>query len=181
MASFNANGGSDVQSITAEVTFEEEYEIIRQNNGSFSVPTKTYTFGKENGTTDNADMIKLQYSQKAIKLPKVTKAGSGFIGWYTDASLTNYAGTEGDSYELTGDTTFYAKYSTIEINATDIYYKANNETSAYNNIGRDKEGKISNTYSTPDSILYIVSFIIGIVKNLSVYLLHIYLKKTSMV
>lgn len=153
--SFNTDGGSAIQSITAEVIFDEGYEIIKQDNGFFDTSTGTYIFGKETGTADNADIVKLQYFQKPIKLPKPTKGDSGFIGWYTDTSFTNYVGTEGDSYTPTENVTLYARYSTIEINATDVYYKADGGTTTYANVARDTSGKADNSYSTPDSGLAI--------------------------
>lgn len=45
-----------------------------------------------------------------LYLPLPEKKGYDFTGWYLDKSLTQFAGTYRDSYRITNDTDFYAKW-----------------------------------------------------------------------
>ena len=151
-ATFQTNGGSAVSSITAPVTFAGYNFITTNTNGFFTESNATYTFGKEDRTVTQADTIQLQYKQGAITLPEATKSNSSFIGWYADSSFTTYVGTAGDSYTLTGNITLYARFSTLEVAVTDVYYKKNTGSS-FSNVARDSFGKADNDYSIPGSTL----------------------------
>ena len=49
-----------------------------------------------------------------LYLPLPAKKGYDFAGWYLDKSLTQFAGTYRDSYRITKDTDFYAKWEKVK-------------------------------------------------------------------
>ncbi len=73
----------------------------------------------------------------AIILPRPTKEGYTFVGWYEDEAYTKWAGDAGDEYKPEGDTTIYAKW------------KANQYTVTFNaNGGNTDTEKIKQDYDT---------------------------------
>ena len=142
--------GSQVVSIEAVVEYSS-YEVVTENpNGSFS-GSRCY-FGPEERDEASSDRIILQYAIGAITLPSSSKANECFVGWYTDPTFREgtYAGTSGDYYVLKGDETLYARFSTIELSVTDVYYKAedtSDENNYYGNVMKDENGKVVNSAS----------------------------------
>ena len=65
-------------------------------------------FHTEGGTLKNETLTIVKGAGLYLPLPE--KKGYDFAGWYLDKSLTQYAGTYRDSYRITKDTDFYAKW-----------------------------------------------------------------------
>ncbi|RKI88392.1 hypothetical protein D7V94_19340 [Parablautia intestinalis] len=65
-------------------------------------------FHTEGGTLKNQTLTIVKGAGLYLPLPE--KKGYDFTGWYLDKSLTQYAGAYRDSYRITRDTDFYAKW-----------------------------------------------------------------------
>ena len=95
--SFNTNGGSSVSSITSTKSFNG---WSNSSPGTFS--GTTYTYGEGSG------YITANYKNNSVNLPKPTKSGYTFVGWYTASS----GGTKvNNTYTPTGNITLYAHWS----------------------------------------------------------------------
>lgn len=105
--SFNTNGGSSVSSITSTKSFNG---WNNSSPGTFS--GTTYTYGEGSG------YITANYKNNSVNLPKPTKSGYTFVGWYTASS----GGTKvNNTYTPTENITLYARWSansyTLSFNA----------------------------------------------------------------
>ena len=95
--SFNTNGGSSVSSITSTKSFDR---WDNSSPGKFS--GTTYTYGEGSG------YITAKYKNNSVNLPKPTKSGYTFVGWYTASS----GGTKvNNTYTPTENITLYAHWS----------------------------------------------------------------------
>lgn len=95
--SFNTNGGSSISSITSTKSFNG---WNNSSPGTFS--GTTYTYGEGSG------YITANYKNNSVNLPKPTKSGYTFGGWYTASS----GGTKvSNTYTPTGNITLYAHWS----------------------------------------------------------------------
>lgn len=95
--SFNTNGGSSVSSITSTKSFNG---WNNSSPGTFS--GTTYTYGEGSG------YITANYKNNSVNLPKPTKSGYTFDGWYTASS----GGTKvNNTYTPTENITLYAHWS----------------------------------------------------------------------
>ena len=95
--SFNTNGGSSISSITSTKSFNG---WNNSSPGTFS--GTTYTYGEGSG------YITANYKNNSVNLPKPTKSGYTFNGWYTASS----GGTKvNNTYTPTGNITLYAHWS----------------------------------------------------------------------
>lgn len=95
--SFNTNGGSSVSSITSTKSFNG---WSNSSPGTFS--GTTYTYGEGSG------YITANYKNNSVNLPKPTKSGYTFVGWYTASS----GGTKvNNTYTPTGNITLYAHWN----------------------------------------------------------------------
>ena len=95
--SFDTNGGSSISSITSTKSFNG---WNNSSPGTFS--GTTYTYGEGSG------YITANYKNNSVNLPKPTKSGYTFGGWYTASS----GGTKvNNTYTPTGNITLYAHWS----------------------------------------------------------------------
>ena len=95
--SFNTNGGSSISSITSTKSFNG---WNNSSPGTFS--GTTYTYGEGSG------YITANYKNNSVNLPKPTKSGYTFNGWYTASS----GGTKvNNTYTPTENITLYAHWS----------------------------------------------------------------------
>ena len=95
--SFNTNGGSSISSITSTKSFNG---WNNSSPGTFS--GTTYTYGEGSG------YITANYKNNSVNLPKPTKSGYTFGGWYTASS----GGTKvNNTYTPTENITLYAHWS----------------------------------------------------------------------
>ena len=141
--SFNTNGGSSVSSITSTKSFNG---WNNSSPGTFS--GTTYTYGEGSG------YITANYKNNSVNLPKPTKSGYTFVGWYTASS----GGTKvNNTYTPTENITLYAHWSansyTLTINPNGGTW--NNTTSNSTKTGTTNS-KLSIANPTPKG--YTVSF-----------------------
>lgn len=95
--SFDTNGGSSISSITSTKSFNG---WNNSSPGTFS--GTTYTYGEGSG------YITANYKNNSVNLPKPTKSGYTFGGWYTASS----GGTKvNNTYTPTENITLYAHWS----------------------------------------------------------------------
>ncbi len=110
---FDSSGGSSVSSITSTKSFNK---WSLEGDGSLS--NKTFTFGNNNST------LTATYTNNSITLPKTTKTGYTFTGWFTkdaDGNEIEIGGSD-KSYTPTSNITLYAKW---KINSYTLTIKPN--------------------------------------------------------
>ena len=132
------------QNLTANA-FKRAYTVTYSYNGatggnSASSATATSTF---NGWATSAGGSKVYNDKASVKnltdsgtynlyanwtagtvtLPTPTKTGNTFSGWYTNSSLTNYAGAGGAKFTPTANTTLYAKWATAALSSIAVTTK----------------------------------------------------------
>lgn len=177
--SFNANGGvvkdyttgNTISTLSAPVYcigFNREshatspaYTVGSNGRGIITNETydgdilKTFTY-KYNGAP-YTETITLQYKQGSLKLPSCSKSDSLFTGWYTDPTYKEgtYVGTTGDYYFPTQNITLYARFSEINIEVTDAYYRLTSDPYSYNNLAVLSNGLSDNNYKIPSDALAI--------------------------
>ncbi len=127
---FDGNGGTpEKESITAQYDTEvtlpgasRSHKVTFETNGGNICEAQTINYdflgwytGKETGNKveytkipDHNQTLYARWSREAITLPNSAKSGYILEGWYTDKDLTNKV--EGTTYEITEDTTLYAKW-----------------------------------------------------------------------
>lgn len=157
--SFSGNGGSaGISSITATTSFIGCNLITSNANGFFDATTKRYYFGPNNRTANQADIIRLEYKQNAIKLPSASKSNASFIGWYSDAACTQFIGSAGSDYFPTGNITLYARYEEMQVKVSEVYYKRDAAlANSFENIAKDSAtGKALNDFIFPNNESYAV-------------------------
>ena len=143
---FDSNGGTTASSIKSTSSFSK---WSLEGDGSFL--NKTFTFGSNNST------LTATYINDSIILPKTTKTGYSFAGWYTASSGGTKVGGGGSSYTPTSNITLYAKWNinsyTLTINPNGGKWNSTtNNSSVTGNYNSTK--KISNP--TPPS--YTIKF-----------------------
>ncbi len=97
---FNANGGNVNQTSSSSYYSFNGWSI----SGGGRIYGNTYTFGSQNGT------LTANYSHIGITLPRPTKEGYTFLGWYTSSTGGSKVGDAGGTYTPTGNTTIYARW-----------------------------------------------------------------------
>ena len=125
---FNGNGGSTPAAQNSTKSFTSW-----TNSGSGSLSGTTYTFGAGNGT------LKANYKNNSITLPKPTRTGYTFAGWYDAASGGNKIGNAGATYTPTSAKTLYAHW-TVNTYTVTYNYSENGGTSATKTTASVKYG-----------------------------------------
>ena len=100
-----ATGGNSASSTTATLTF---------NGWATSASGAKVYNDKQNvkNLTDSGTYnLYANWTVGTITLPTPTKTGSTFGGWYTNSSLTNYAGSGDAKYAPSANITLYAKWT----------------------------------------------------------------------
>ena len=108
-----ATGGNGQTSAIATATFAGWAETAsgeKVYNNQQSVNNLTAT---NNGTFD----LYAKWTDGSVTLPTPVKTGYTFVGWYSDAGLTDKVGNAGDSYTPSADITLYAKWGIPYIDA----------------------------------------------------------------
>lgn len=177
--SFNSNGGvtkdynngNNISTLSAPITcvgYKQSsvcasplYTVSSTNGGLVNasydakgnITKLTYTY---NGAPYK-DTITLQYKQGSVKLPSCSKPNYLFTGWYTTPDFKDgtYIGTTGDYYFPTENITVYARFSEMNIEITDAYYKATSDPVSYNNLAVLANGLPDNAFAYPSSDLAI--------------------------
>ena len=105
-----------------------------------------YTYGSGTDT----DKIVFNYAEEPVVLPEAKKDGETFVGWYSDPNFSDgtYVGYKNDGYIPTENTVLYARYATMEVKITDVYYKENDPDKTYaheyDNVARLESGFADN-------------------------------------
>jgi len=95
-----------VKDITAYALWEKEAEKDTDNDADPETCKVTFYAGKGTVKTKELTIIK----DGSLYLPMPEREGYDFTGWYLDDDLTQFAGAYHDTYRITRDTSFYAKW-----------------------------------------------------------------------
>ena len=123
--SFNSNGGSTCNSVTAAWTFNK-WDLT----GEGTLTGTTYTYGAGNGTL-TANWTGVSY--KDINLPTTTKQGYIFEGWYIGEAGTGTKVTSTTDIQITSNVTLTANWlADGETRYTVEHYRENTSKTGYN-------------------------------------------------
>lgn len=122
--------------MTAYALWEKEKS---EETGDINPETYKAVFHPEGGTLQNETITIAKGTSLYLPLPE--RKGYDFTGWYLDQSLTQFAGVYRDSYRITKDTDFYAKWEkTKEENADQ---SRNAETTGTYTVKYDANGGVT--------------------------------------
>ncbi len=116
--SFETGGGTAVSPIRGTQRLKEWIRILPFLG---ELEKGKYTFPASEGHTDT---VKAVYLPDPVTLPGTVREGWSFGGWYYDRAFTRPAGAAGDQIIPSADTTLYAQWVDLELEASDNY-KAN--------------------------------------------------------
>ena len=127
----------DEMEVTKDMTVYALWEKEKaEEGGNKDQETCKAVFHTEGGTLKNKSVIIAKGAGLYLPLPE--REGYDFAGWYLDQSLTQFAGDHRDSYRITRDTDFYAKWEKSEENSTD--QGSNAETTDIYTVKYDANG-----------------------------------------
>ena len=127
----------DGMEVTKDMTVYALWEKEKaEENGDKNQETCKAVFHTEGGTLKNKTVTIAKGSGLYLPLPE--REGYDFAGWYLDQSLTQFAGDYRDSYRITRDTDFYAKWEKSEENSKD--QGSNEETTDTYTVKYDANG-----------------------------------------
>ena len=106
----------DEMEVTKDMTVYALWEKAEEG-GNKDQETCKAVFHTEGGTLKNKTVTIAKGAGLYLPLPE--REGYDFAGWYLDQSLTQFAGDYRDSYRITRDTDFYAKWEKSKENSTD--------------------------------------------------------------
>ena len=95
-----------VKDMTAYAFWEKEAEKNTDNDTDPETCKVTFHAGKGTIKVKELTIIK----DGSLYLPMPEREGYDFTGWYLDDDLTQFAGAYHDTYRITRDTSFYAKW-----------------------------------------------------------------------
>lgn len=105
-----------------------------EGTGDKGQETCKVAFHTEGGSLKNQTLTIVKGAGLYLPLPE--KKGYDFTGWYLDKSLTQFAGAYRDSYRITKDTDFYAKWE-----------KAKEEDKKDDNTDQGNNAETADTYT----------------------------------
>ena len=101
--------------MTAYALWEKEAEKDTENDADPETCKVTFHAGKGTVKVKELTIIK----DGSLYLPMPEREGYDFTGWYLDDGLTQFAGAYHDTYRITRDTDFYAKWEKSKENSGD--------------------------------------------------------------
>ena len=119
-----------VKDMTAYAFWEKEAEKDTENDADSETCKVTFHAGKGTIKVKEITIIK----DGSLYLPMPEREGYDFTGWYLDDDLTQFAEAYHDTYRITRDTDFYAKWEKSKENSD------NNEGSGNNGNTGDESG-----------------------------------------
>ncbi len=122
-----------VKDMTAYALWEKEADKDTDNDADSETCKVTFHAGQGTIKVKELTIIK----DGSLYLPMPEREGYDFTGWYLDDNLTQFAGAYHDTYRITRDTDFYAKWEKSKDNS------GNNGDSEDN----DNFGETLNTYT----------------------------------
>ena len=97
-----------VKDMTAYAFWEKEAEKDTDTDNDADPETCKVTFHAGKGTIKVKELTIIK--DGSLYLPMPEREGYDFTGWYLDDDLTQFAGAYHDTYRITRDTSFYAKW-----------------------------------------------------------------------
>lgn len=128
-----------VKDMTAYALWEKEAE--KEDDSDNDPETCKVLFHAGKGTIKVKELTIIK--DGSITLPLPERDGYDFTGWYLDEDLTQFAGAYRDTYRITEDTSFYAKWEKAEENSNGSGNGGNGSGSQ----SGDDAGEILNTYT----------------------------------
>ena len=116
---FTGNNGEKITS--AKQTFTSIGKSADTPSDNFNTKINQTVSYDANGGICNQTVGYATNNSTSVTLPKPSRSGYNFIGWYTEASGGTYVGVVGDSYTPTGNITLYAQWG----NPCTVTYDAN--------------------------------------------------------
>ncbi len=134
-----------VKDMTAYALWEKETEIDSDNDADPETCKVTFHAGKGTIKVKEITIIK----DGSLYLPMPEREGYDFTGWYLDDGLTQFAGAYHDTYRITRDTDFYAKWEKSKENSGGNGDSGNsgNTESGDNTQDGDNSNETLNTYT----------------------------------
>ena len=134
-----------VKDMTAYALWEKETEKDSDNDAD--PETCKVTFHAEKGTVRVKELAIIK--DGSLYLPMAEREGYDFTGWYLDDDLTQFAGAYHDTYRITRDTDFYAKWEKSKENSGGNGDSGNsgNTESGDNTQDGDNSNETLNTYT----------------------------------
>ncbi|GFI19245.1 internalin-A [Lachnospiraceae bacterium] len=127
----------DELEVTKDMTVYALWEKEKaEEAGDKDQETCRAVFHTEGGTLKNKTVTIAKGAGLYLPLPE--REGYDFTGWYLDQSLTQFAGDYRDSYRITKDIDFYAKWEKSKENGTD--QGSNAETAGTYTVKYDANG-----------------------------------------
>ena len=133
------SGMKAVKDMTAYALWEKEAEKDNDNDADPETCKVTFHAGKGTIKVKELTIIK----DGSLYLPMPEREGYDFTGWYLDDGLTQFAGAYYDTYRITRDTDFYAKWEKSKDNSGN---NGDSENSG-NTEDNDNSGETLNTYT----------------------------------
>ena len=130
-----------VKDMTAYALWEKE--AGKDSDTDTDPETCKVTFHAGKGTIKTKELTIIK--DGSLYLPMPEREGYDFTGWYLDDSLTQFAGAYHDTYRITKDTDFYAKWEKSKDNNTGDNGNTGNEGD--NTQDGDNSGETLNTYT----------------------------------
>ena len=135
-----------VKDMTAYALWEKESEKDSDNDANPETCKVTFHAGKGTIKTKELTIIK----DGSLYLPMPEREGYDFAGWYLDDKLTQFAGAYHDTYRITKDTDFYAKWEKSKDSSDNSNIGDNGNTGNEGDNAQDNEnnsGETLNTYT----------------------------------
>ena len=142
-----------VKDMTAYALWEKETEKDSDNDADPETCKVTFHAGKGTVKVKELTIIK----DGSLYLPMPEREGYDFTGWYLDDSLTQFAGAYHDTYRITRDTDFYAKWEKSKENSGgngDSGNSGNTENGNSNSGDNTQDGDNSNETLNTYTIKY---------------------------
>lgn len=133
-----------VKDMTAYALWEKEAEKDSDTDADPETCKVTFHAGKGTVKTKELTIIK----DGSLYLPMPEREGYDFTGWYLDDSLTQFAGAYHDTYRITKDTDFYAKWERSKESDTGNSGNTGDNGNGGNSSGDSNSGDDNNSGET---------------------------------
>lgn len=133
-----------VKDMTAYALWEKEAaKDDGKDETDFETCKVTFHAGKGTIKVKEITIIK----DGSLYLPMPEREGYDFTGWYLDDDLTQFAGVYHDTYRITKDTDFYAKWEKSKENSNNNGNAGDESSNGDNTQDNDNSGENLNTYT----------------------------------
>lgn len=132
-----------VKDMTAYALWEKESEKDTDHDADPETCKVTFHAGKGTVKVKELTIIK----DGSLYLPMPEREEYDFTGWYLDDDLTQFAGAYHDTYRITKDTDFYAKWEKSKENSNNNGNAGDESSNGDNTQDNDNSGENLNTYT----------------------------------